>query len=288
MYENIYSVILTILQERKAEFVAACEHNTRTQRQMDMCACRYRQYSCYSCLCPSWKSVKVYERYIPDSTVDANVVVFYRHIPRYFQLLGESFAHFMLLCASPGKAAASCEDWWEVDGIYDLVFRHGSTSKSAENTHFCNLQRPQSMVNYVIAAARTSHVFICSSMYTGGEHTKAEISTLPNNIRQLCQITLRNTTLDNFLVSDIVPTQSLENQAVASQADCPPTMDAHEYVEFGSIRSGGNLQIRNLARLIQAQLVNLNKLHSFAMFLQTLLQVGPISTEGLLLFLINK
>lgn len=274
--------LLTFIQERYIEFLSACEQNTRAQRRKDTCdICRDKPKYCKRCKKTAWTWVQIYERYIPDDTTDANVVVFYRHMPKYFQLLGESFAHFMLLCASPGKVNASWADWWEVESGSDLVFRHGSDCKRAENTHFGNRQNPQSMVNHVCASARTSRVFICSSIYSGGEYTNVEISRLPNNIRKLCQITLQKPTLDTFLASEIYSTQSLENLALASQADCPSTMEAHEYVEFGSLRSGGNLQMRNLARWLQAQLGNLDKVHSFAIFVQSLLQIGPISTEGL-------
>jgi hypothetical protein len=72
-----------------------------------------------------------------------------------------------------------------------------------------------------------------------------------------------------------------ENEIIASQANCPASLlSAQEYVSFGTIRSGGFLQLRNFLQRVVSSSVDLNGDHTLVLLQQILYQVGPPLSAG--------
>ncbi|TDL21943.1 hypothetical protein BD410DRAFT_828691 [Rickenella mellea] len=79
-----------------------------------------------------------------------------------------------------------------------------------------------------------------------------------------------------YAVSDF-PTS---NEILANQADCPKELSLHEFIAFGSIRSGDLLQWLNISREFRARTLRFGTEEVHTLLMQSAWQVGPSSDGG--------
>ncbi|CAL6114683.1 Conserved_hypothetical protein [Hexamita inflata] len=70
-----------------------------------------------------------------------------------------------------------------------------------------------------------------------------------------------------------------ENQIIALQDQCPQQLSKPEFLEFGLLRSGENLQLQNLFRIIKGETLSLNNFETYYLIQMAMNQIGSI-TEG--------
>jgi hypothetical protein len=78
-------------------------------------------------------------------------------------------------------------------------------------------------------------------------------------------------------------TSHTSNEVIANQTDCHKDMTIHEFIAFGSLRSGPQLQWMNILRELRARILNFRREEVHLLLAQAVSQVGPLwSDEGLL------
>ncbi|KAG2337794.1 hypothetical protein BDR05DRAFT_740578 [Suillus weaverae] len=78
-------------------------------------------------------------------------------------------------------------------------------------------------------------------------------------------------------------TSHASNEVIANQTDCHKDMSIHEFIAFGSLRSGPKLQWMNILRELRARTLNFRREEVHLLLAQAISQVGPLSSdEGLL------
>jgi hypothetical protein len=78
-------------------------------------------------------------------------------------------------------------------------------------------------------------------------------------------------------------TSHTSNEVIANQADCHKDMTIHEFIAFGTLRSGPLLQWMNVLRELRARTLNFRCEEVHLLLAQAVSQVGPSSSdEGLL------
>lgn len=70
------------------------------------------------------------------------------------------------------------------------------------------------------------------------------------------------------------------NEVIASQADCPDELNIHEYISYGSLRSGGSLQWLNIARELRADILSLSREEVHTLITQAAWELGPLDNSG--------
>ncbi|KAG2038864.1 hypothetical protein BDR03DRAFT_953798 [Suillus americanus] len=77
-------------------------------------------------------------------------------------------------------------------------------------------------------------------------------------------------------------TSHTSNEVIANQADCHKDMTIHEFIAFGTLRSGSLLQWMNVLRELRARTLNFRCEEVHLLLAQAVSQVGPCSSdEGL-------
>ncbi|KIM20543.1 hypothetical protein M408DRAFT_130638 [Serendipita vermifera MAFF 305830] len=94
-----------------------------------------------------------------------------------------------------------------------------------------------------------------------------------SKLRPLC--TLRLDPPYKSLGAFIANTTHTPNSVIASQHNCPVSLNLSEYVAFGQLRSGNNIQVWNVMRAIMSESLSLNEAGVHSLLMQTVWQAGP-------------
>ena len=166
--------------------------------------------------------------------------------------------------------------WQDVNQKRVVVL--GSTTNATMETHLkkksilgCDVQ------DLIVPAARNWVVGVSSTTFS--RHTDTLIDDVKTDISFYCTIQLSEKRSLQWVLDS---TDHPENQAYATQANCPAGMLLNEYLEYARIRAGGHLQFKNIIRALYEGL-DFSKSHTFDLCLQALLQVGPIEEGKVLL-----
>ncbi|OJA12486.1 hypothetical protein AZE42_08794, partial [Rhizopogon vesiculosus] len=71
---------------------------------------------------------------------------------------------------------------------------------------------------------------------------------------------------------------------MANQADCHRDMTIHEFIAFGILRSGPQLQWMNVLRELRARTLNFRRDEVHLLLSQAVSQIGPFSSKDELLW----
>ncbi|KAL0572352.1 hypothetical protein V5O48_009608, partial [Marasmius crinis-equi] len=72
-------------------------------------------------------------------------------------------------------------------------------------------------------------------------------------------------------------TEHTSNQVLANQFECSRELSLHEYIAFGSLRAGENLQWLNILRELRARILTFSQDAVEILIMQAALQMGPLS-----------
>ncbi|KAG8724519.1 hypothetical protein FRC11_002073, partial [Ceratobasidium sp. 423] len=75
-------------------------------------------------------------------------------------------------------------------------------------------------------------------------------------------------------------TTHTSNQVLAGQHGCPEEITLHEYIAFGTLRSGARLQWMNIVRGLEEDLLTFSADEVCLLHTQAAWQVGPLSNDG--------
>ncbi|KAG2357480.1 hypothetical protein BDR07DRAFT_1490680 [Suillus spraguei] len=75
-------------------------------------------------------------------------------------------------------------------------------------------------------------------------------------------------------------TSHTSNEVIANQADCHKDMTIHEFIAFGTLRSGRHLQWMNLLRELRARTLNFRREEVHLLLVQAISQVGVFASDG--------
>ncbi|RPA82425.1 hypothetical protein BJ508DRAFT_325423 [Ascobolus immersus RN42] len=114
------------------------------------------------------------------------------------------------------------------------------------------------------------------SLYDRGNKSWAKSSADGVDLTVFCTSTFDVMSIYNSLASfSLHGTGHTSNEVLAKQSECPLDLGLHEFVAFGNLRAGHRLQLRNIARDLQAQCMNLTAPEVHTLIMQALWQVGP-------------
>eukprot|EP01133_Synstelium_polycarpum_P017536 gene17536-20926_t len=211
------------------------------------------------------EKAQVFERSLPDCDIDAYVALFYQHTPQAFLYARDAMALLAQQCLLGSCFVSSgCQTLWPSEGQSNLIGL-GSNAKLVMSTPYSS-QR-------LYGAQPLSFVVPCGMKVTNSVYTSSK-SSIPSvdfwNINTKCTIQAPAKSLQ-WMVNGM----HSENDVIASQCNTLVTMTESDYINFGMLRTGGNIQLRNMARSIDRRLLDLNVSDVYALFFQAMYQVGP-------------
>lgn len=96
------------------------------------------------------------------------------------------------------------------------------------------------------------------------------------DISHYCAITLPSKDPYRPLQFAIDSAVDSSNIVLARQSECPQALDVHEFISFGTLRSGGRLQWMNIAGAIAARSLAFEQPAVHALLMQAAWQCGPV------------
>ncbi|KAF5344594.1 hypothetical protein D9758_013920 [Tetrapyrgos nigripes] len=150
-----------------------------------------------------------------------------------------------------------------------------STTKSFLKTHYSRIKLSQ-------AHTETTVLVDNGLTYRLYDNKKDVWAANPFQNLTLCNTQLPSTNPYAPLQKSIDSTESTPNSVIAKQYLCDNSVGLHEFVAFGTMRSGRYIQWLNICREIRTRTLSFHKEEVYLLLTRTAWQVGSISLHGVL------
>ncbi|THU98858.1 hypothetical protein K435DRAFT_659994 [Dendrothele bispora CBS 962.96] len=110
--------------------------------------------------------------------------------------------------------------------------------------------------------------------------TKNPFSRWNLDVSHICTIHLPNPSIYDSLQGAVTSTGYTPNTAIAHQHYCRDELSLHEFISFGTLRNGRNIQWFNIAKEVRSRVLTFHKEEVYLLLAQTAWQVGEISRGG--------
>ena len=225
--------------------------------------------------------INVHEWPLPESTVQAQLVIFELSPPRAFTAWREITYKVLFDIGMPSTSNKADRPQLLLDtfsGLRRWAACHkyhritlGSTTKSfCDQTHYKKVNIP----------ADESDVFVNNGLsfilYDRKSKSWASRSFVGSTIAHLCAPPIPVPSPYGKIHSFVSGTCHTSNEAIASQANCPTELSPHEYMAFSSLRSGPRLQWLNIARELSSSSLSFRREEVHTLITQAVWQLGPL------------
>ena len=230
-------------------------------------------------------TISVHEWPLPGEELEARAVAFEIAVPTAisnwrdaaFSILADVFGAFPGRPANEGNHVnQSLYFLHNYDGLRNYIgtpagrIRLGSIRKSFLVAHY----KKQDVSKSSEASICVNHN-LQYSMYDSENYKEPRQSSDTSLVRSKCTPMLRSASFQ-VLQQAVSNTIHTSNEIIASQSQHPVSLTLHESYAFGTLRSGHRLQWRNMARELQARVLNFNREETVKLFTQAAWQVGPL------------
>jgi len=267
-------------------------HESLTQEIADhSCECPKKRRSRHYHLCPNCKlqkeangmSINPHEWPLPTRPLEAEAIVFELKCPpvfaiwrtRTYQILRDvgmshiivqsNFTPPVLLEGYNGLAA------WSQQGTSGRI-TFGSETKSFLKSHYRSVKIP----------ALESIVCVNNGLrfrLYDGVRAENVPSSFDLNLDSYCTLRLPEG-LYSHLQYAVAHTTHTHNETVVNQGDCPVNLSMHEQLAFSNLRCGSQLQWKNIARELRANILTFSREEVHTLIAQAAWQIGPLSNDG--------
>eukprot|EP01133_Synstelium_polycarpum_P018712 gene18712-22383_t len=212
------------------------------------------------------QTAPLFEHSLPEDTTAALVALFCINTPKAFDCVRSAMALLGRACV-PGDLVQSVyiTVWPKTEGLLGLV----SQSKSWVETHY-KVARifKEDPAKFIVQCG----LKVTEMAYMPSKHLIPSIEKWDITAKCTIQVPASLNQLQ-WLVNG----GHFENDVLASLYNTPPSMTEREYIAFGAVRAGGNLQIRNMARAIDSGVLDVNSVEVYSLLFQTIHQIGPFN-----------
>lgn len=218
---------------------------------------------------------------LPPSQLDAELVVFELRCPEAIRIWRDATYNILCEIASltcRGSASAYCtvsgydslENWSDASiGTITIA----SSTKSFISTHL-----PAKL------PADASRVCVNNGLtfklYDTNKRTWAAGPFLGTTFAKFGTLELPVGSPYHQLFYALKGTEHTSNQVIANQFDCPKDLTLHEYIAFGTLRSGPQLQWMNIVRGLEENLLTFNRDEVYLLHAQAAWQIGSLDEDN--------
>ncbi|KIY70910.1 hypothetical protein CYLTODRAFT_391279 [Cylindrobasidium torrendii FP15055 ss-10] len=283
---TIEAIGRTAREAKRLELERVNAEAERLKREIEGTAhgedCGYRYSYCAKCYLQKRLTnmrIAIHEWPLPRGELDIKTVIFEMYAPRSFVHWREITYH-LLLDLTPGeKQRSDSVDAYlssymtsaagsEYAGSADRITL-ASTTKSYLNTHYKEARIPASKDEVLKEHGLTWRLF------DNTHRILIRPSSLRPTTAQQCTLLLSSGSPYSNLQWVVDSTQHTENDVLSKQHTCPPKLGLSEFVAFGQLRAGGNVQHMNVARALGSQSLTLRAQSVYVLIAQAVQQHGP-------------
>ncbi|KAI1674179.1 DUF3638 containing protein [Pyrenophora tritici-repentis] len=118
--------------------------------------------------------------------------------------------------------------------------------------------------------------------FDSSHNTFINILNSTQQVSERCtyKLPVRSSQLQAYLRTPVTPNDITPNQVIARLSDCPPHFSLDEYKAFASIPIGYGIQYQNILVQLAMPTVDLNKIETQCLLLQTIHRAGPPRAIG--------
>ncbi|KAI0920155.1 hypothetical protein AcV5_009969 [Taiwanofungus camphoratus] len=267
------------------------EHSTLTDMVRDMehkysgLKAKHKQKKCKKCALQREADslrIEVHEWPLPADELKARATVFELCCPLVFRTWRTTTYQVLHdICREFPAASVKFEvELKEYIGLREFLahekisrITYASTTKSFHNSH------------YKMKSLPTSESFICVNNGLQYKLFDNITSSWAADQFHQCSIAHRSTVRlpitgrYKTLQYTIDGTQHTSNEILALQSECPKDMSIHEYIAFGTLRSGGRLQWLNILRELSCRSLTFHQEEVHDLLTQSAWQVGPSAPD---------
>ncbi|THU82236.1 hypothetical protein K435DRAFT_844470 [Dendrothele bispora CBS 962.96] len=232
--------------------------------------------------------IKVHEWPLPQHPAAAQTVVFELKCPSSFRIWRDAtYALLTELCQPPigGSVLANhpapstmlknnqdLRLWSGESGRVSLA----SVSLSSLQ-HSKKIDRARAEKDVIVGNSLSYNLYDeASSLWP----TKNPFSSWNLDIAHMCTLQLPKPSIYYSLQRAVTSTEYTSNTAIAHQHHCHDELSLHEFISFGTLRSGQNIQWFNIAKEIRSRVLTFHKEEVHLLLAQTAWEVGDISCGG--------
>jgi len=148
----------------------------------------------------------------------------------------------------------------------------GSETKSFLKSHYRNVKIP--IAEDSVCVNNGLHFGLYDSLR--GENVP---SSFDINLDSYCTHRLPEG-LYRHLQYAVAHTAHTHNETIVNQGDCPMNLSIHEHLAFSNLRCGSQLQWKNIARELRANILTFSREEVHTLVTQAAWQIGPLSNDG--------
>ncbi|KAF8315426.1 hypothetical protein DL93DRAFT_2057188 [Clavulina sp. PMI_390] len=227
-------------------------------------------------------SINVHEWPLPSEVMEAENAVFEIKLPAAFRIWRDvTYRTIVDICTPTASLPSPVVVQDHLLSYFrrytphsaDFRVRPASSLKSFLKSHYSTRTIP----------CKESEIFVPHalrwSLHDSSKSTHSVLGTSPPsvdpNISRFCTFQLEKNDPYSCMQYALESTQPSPNLAVSRQLESPACITLHEYVEFGTVRVGGRLQLRNILRAITASTLSFDQHAVQHLILQSIWQIGP-------------
>ncbi|KAG1873801.1 hypothetical protein F4604DRAFT_1765091 [Suillus subluteus] len=228
-------------------------------------------------------SVEVHEWPLPDSVYDAAVVVFELSAPIAFKMWRSFTFYFLYDICTPTSPQIQHAGQYIQLACYGPLSRHHAEHPGQRITLASMTALPRTSPKSL--PCTESDIFINTinqlyfRLYDMTCDVWASSSFRQADISDICTHVLPKGPYHG-LQYYLSGTQHTSNEVLANQATCHAELTLHEFIAFGSLRSGSLLQWINILRELRARTLTFRDPAVHLLLLQASLEVGELSADG--------
>lgn len=235
-------------------------------------------YSCTKCSLTQRASrmqVTLYEKLLPDDTVQQLAVVYDLCVPRELSHLADALYVLRRDVCGSKPTDFSAQSTWSDHGELSrwvkekaALVKLGSATKPFGRSHYNSGLHPSSPLSDFVVPNGCDAVWwspASNSYATLDKHDGRSVEIglkVPDGPYHALQWTVSGTTHN-------------ANEVLCRQSSCPPELGLSEFVTFGSLRAGGHLQLRNILHAISALSLSFDTPAVGVLLFQALWEAGP-------------
>ncbi|EGO28636.1 hypothetical protein SERLADRAFT_413465 [Serpula lacrymans var. lacrymans S7.9] len=229
--------------------------------------------------------IQVHEWPLPEDTTRAKAVVFELDCPITFSIWRSTTYNLLSNILTPALSRTSIASPPTILTGYSALIPYltsipsrritlASTTKPFTKSHYQYIPIPSSEPRVCLPNALSFRLFDVS-----GSRWAANAFTQCTRIERFCIPNLPAGPYQSLQYT-VDGTSHSSNTVLSNQSQCHKELTIHEFIAFGSLRSGPLLQWMNILRELHARTLNLRREEVYTLMTQAAWQVGPTSGDG--------
>ncbi|KAF8326320.1 uncharacterized protein EI90DRAFT_3156603 [Cantharellus anzutake] len=279
--------LLNLEYEEKMELADSLDHSDFITRRGYVVHDRYCQKCKYERQARALK-IDIHEWPLPEDEIRAKMVVFELAGPRVFKTWRTTTYWLLRDICTPPLSSVEAHPSMTLEHYANLNHLSGylvsdsrrrislaSQEKSFLTSHYNRVKIPASEEDVCLRNALSYRV------YDEHHNTWVHPPSWDCGLRHKTSIPISQRSPYASLEHFAQRTSHTSNEVLASQHRCPPSLNLHEFIAFGSLRAGARLQWYNIVREIASGNLSLHREEVYDLISQAACQIGCLSNGGL-------